>query len=71
MRRQEQKGHPELKRSRWLWLWNPERLTPDQRGRLHDLLDPPQIALDTAELLVRLARGGVDSTTYGPRRHVM
>ena len=25
VRRQEQKGRPELKRSRWLWLWNPER----------------------------------------------
>ena len=49
VRRQEQKGRPELKRSRWLWLWNPERLTPDQRDRLDDLLDPSQVALDTAE----------------------
>ena len=49
VRRTEQKGRPELKRSRWLWLWNPERLTPDQRDRLDELLDPSQIALDTAE----------------------
>ncbi len=49
VRRAEQKGRPELKRSRWLWLWNPERLTPDQRERLDELLDPAHLALDTAE----------------------
>ena len=49
VRRTEQKGRPELKRSRWLWLWNPERLTPEQRDRLDGLLDPSRIALDTAE----------------------
>ena len=32
-----------------LWLWNPERLTPEQRDRLDGLLDPSRIALDTAE----------------------
>ena len=49
VRRTEQKGRPELKRSQWLWLWNPERLTPEQRHRLDGLVDPSQIALDTAE----------------------
>ena len=49
VRRTEQKGRPELKRSRWLWLWNPERLSPDQREHLDELLDPSQVALDTAE----------------------
>ncbi len=34
VRRTEQKERPELKRSRWLWLWNPERLSPAQRQRL-------------------------------------
>lgn len=28
VRRQEQKKRPELKRTRWMWLWNPERLCP-------------------------------------------
>lgn len=49
VRRTEQKGRRELKRSRWLWLWNPERLSPDQREQLDELLDPSQVALDTAE----------------------
>ncbi|MCY3737486.1 MAG: ISL3 family transposase [Gemmatimonadaceae bacterium] len=48
VRRTEQKERPELKRSRWLWLWNPERLSPTQRQRLDELLDPSRIALDTA-----------------------
>lgn len=48
VRRTEQKARPELKRSRWLWLWNPERLDPAQRRRLDELLDPSRIALDTA-----------------------
>ena len=49
VRRAEQKERPELKRSRWLWLWNPERLTPDQQERLDELPDPARLALDTAE----------------------
>ena len=48
VRRTEQKERPELKRSRWLWLWNPERLSPAQRQRLDELLDPSRIALATA-----------------------
>ncbi len=48
VRRAEQKERPDLKRTRWLWLWNPERLKPHQRLRLDALLDPAQVALDTA-----------------------
>ena len=48
VRRTEQKERPELKRSRWLWLWNPERLSPAQRQRVDELLDPSTIALATA-----------------------
>lgn len=48
IRRTEQKERPELKRSRWLWLWNPDRLSPAQRVRLDELLDPSRIALATA-----------------------
>ncbi len=48
VRRAEQKERPDLKRTRWLWLWNPERLKPHQRLRLDALLDPAQVAPDTA-----------------------
>ena len=48
VRRTEQKERPELKRSRWLWLWNPDRLGPAQRLRLDELPDPSRIALATA-----------------------
>ena len=41
-------GAPGAKGSRWLWLWNPERLSPAQRQRLDELLDPSRIALATA-----------------------
>ncbi len=34
VRRTEQKERPELKRSRWLWLWNPERLSPAPSGTM-------------------------------------
>lgn len=48
VRRREQKQRPELKRTRWMWLWNPERLRSRQRAILDDLLDPSRIALETA-----------------------
>lgn len=48
VRRQEQKQRPELKRTRWMWLWNPERLPAHQREWLDALLDPSRIALETA-----------------------
>lgn len=66
VRRLEQKGRPELKRSRWLWLWNPERLTPDQRDRLEDLLDPSQVALDTAEAYPGSSWRSRSSGTFRP-----
>ena len=37
VRREEQKSRPELKRSRYLWLKNPQRLTARQRDRFEDL----------------------------------
>ena len=37
VRRREQKQRPELKRTRWMWLWNPERLRPWLRGELAGL----------------------------------
>ena len=33
VQRTEQKERPELKRSRWLWLWNPDRVYLDEVGR--------------------------------------
>ena len=48
VRRTEQRKRPELKRSRWLWLRNPDRFGAAQRRRLEELLDPSRIALDTA-----------------------
>jgi len=40
VRRQEQKDRPELKRSRYIWLKNPENLKPSQRETLEDLKLP-------------------------------
>jgi transposase len=37
VRRQEQKGHPELKNTRYIFLKNPENLTSKQVNRLEDL----------------------------------
>ena len=37
VRRQEQKGHPELKNTRYIFLKNPENLTNKQADRLEDL----------------------------------
>ena len=37
VRRQEQKGHPELKNTRYIFLKNPENLTRKQADRLEDL----------------------------------
>ncbi len=34
VRRAEQKERPDLKRTRWLWLWNPERLKPHRYSDL-------------------------------------
>ena len=48
VRRTERKERPELKRSRWPWLWNPERLSPPRRRGLDEPLDPSRIALATA-----------------------
>ena len=49
VRRAEQRERPDLKRSRWLWLWSPDRLTGAERARLAGLLDPSRVALETAE----------------------
>lgn len=40
VRRQEQKQRPELKRTRYIWLKNPENLKPCQRKELNDLKLP-------------------------------
>jgi transposase len=49
VRRQEQKERPELKRTRWLWLKGPSKLTAWQIADLEELLDPDLIALSTAK----------------------
>jgi len=46
VRREEQKELPALKRSRYVWLKNPENLNSDQRGRLEEL---SQLNLRTAQ----------------------
>lgn len=38
VRRQEQKEHPELKRTRYLWLRNPQDLRRQEAQRLAELL---------------------------------
>ena len=38
VRREEQKEHPELIRSRYTWLKNPENLTPKQTDKLNELI---------------------------------
>jgi transposase len=38
VRREEQKSHPELVRSRYLWLKNPQNLTKKQTSRLENLI---------------------------------
>lgn len=48
VRRQEQKERPELKRSRYLWLKNPTRLTEKQRAWLEEQLQPSRMGLKTA-----------------------
>ena len=48
VRRWEQKDRPELKRTRWMWLWNPARLSGEQRARLYALLNPARFGLETA-----------------------
>jgi transposase len=45
VRREESKDRPELKRTRWFWLRNPEDLRADQRARLRALQG---LNLDTA-----------------------
>lgn len=45
VRREESKDRPELKRTRWFWLRNPENLRADQRERLRALQG---LNLDTA-----------------------
>lgn len=47
-RRQEQRERPELKRSRYLWLKNPTRLTAKQRAWLEEQLAPSRMGLKTA-----------------------
>ena len=37
VRRQEQKEHPELKNTRYIFLKNPEKLTSKQANRLEDV----------------------------------
>jgi transposase len=48
VRRQEQKEHPELKRTRYLWLRNPQDLRRMDAERLAELL-PEEVGLRTAE----------------------
>jgi len=54
VRRQEQKGRPELKKTRYLWLKNPENLTAKQRARLEEIR-PSRSHLKTA-LAYRIKR---------------
>jgi len=48
VRRQEQKEHPELKRTRYLWLRNPQGIRRMDAERLAELL-PEEVGLRTAE----------------------
>ena len=67
VRRTEQKERPELKRIRWMWLCNPERLSPSQQHRLDELLDPSQIALDTAQVYqLKLSSSAANSLSTYP-----
>lgn len=54
VRRQEQKGRPELKKTRYLWLKNPENLTARKRARLEEIR-PSRSHLKTA-LAYRIKR---------------
>ena len=54
VRRQEQKGRPELKKTRYLWLKTPENLTAKQRIRLEEIR-PSRSHLKTA-LAYRIKR---------------
>ena len=47
VRRAEQKDRPELKRSRYVWLKNPENLTKKQRALLEEL-SPKSVGLKTS-----------------------
>lgn len=47
VRRQEQKGRPELKKTRYLWLKNPENLTKKQKAKLKEIR-PSKSGLKTA-----------------------
>lgn len=48
VRREEQKEHPELKRTRYVWLRNPDRLRRSEAERLAELL-PEEVGLRTAQ----------------------
>ncbi len=48
VRRMEQKTRPELKKSRFVWLKNPQNLTVKQRGIIEDL-NVPKLNLKTAK----------------------
>ena len=47
VRREEQKGRPELKKSRYVWLKNPENLTPKQQS-VFESLNVKKLNLKTA-----------------------
>ena len=55
VRRAEQKDRPELKRSRYVWLKNPENLTTKQRALL-DELTPKRLGLKTSRAYQKTSR---------------